>query len=228
LSTDLNGGSLPRAIAAIQKYSTLKKGAPQLAPDVFLKSKSDVRFDLSISAVGAYADPFSYQGSGTALLQGSGLYDVPMLGLLSRLLDFTTLRFNTARANFQVSGPLLIFPDVRLTGANSAILARGTYALDRHALDFSAKIYPLGQSKGFVQRFIDVPLALLSNVFEVRLTGSLDKPSWALLAGPTSLVRGLSPQGNGVTKSPSQAAPTPLAHPVPAAYPPQAIPPETY
>jgi hypothetical protein len=216
LDTDLKGASLAGAIRAIQKYAALNSGKPQPSTDIFLKGKADVRLDLSVSAVGAYADPLSYQGRGTASLQGAGLYDVPMLGMLSRLLDFTTLRFNTARADFQLNGPVLVFPDVRLTGANSAIQARGTYALNRHALDFNARIYPLGQSKGFVQRFIDVPLSLLSDVFEVKLTGSLDKPSWTLLAGPTNLVRALTSQGNGAGKSPSSAPPTPLARPAPA------------
>jgi hypothetical protein len=222
-NADLKGASLGRVIDIVGKYSPSKKNPPApakpSATEAFLKSRADVRLDLSVAAVGAFADPFSYHGGGTAQLQGPGLYDVPLLGGLSRLLSFTMLRFTSAKASFQVDGPTLAFSELQMTGANSAIKARGSYALDRHALDFNAKIYPLGESKGFVQRFIDVPLSFLSDVFEVKLRGSLDKPSWALLAGPSSLARTLASPGNNAAKSPSSAPPTPLAHPVPAPSP---------
>jgi hypothetical protein len=215
-SADLKGASLGRAIEIVQKYPPQKKEAKPPVTDVFLKSRADVRVDLSVAAVGAFSDPYSYQGAGTAQLRGSGLYDIPLLGGLSRLLSFTLLRFNTAQATFKIDGAALDFPELRMTGANSEIKAHGQYALDRHALNFNARIYPLGDSKGLVQHFIEVPLSFLSDVFEVNLHGTLDKPAWSLLPGPGSLVRSLAAPANAAAKSPSSAAPTPLAHPPPA------------
>lgn len=200
----------------MQKYHPGKKETKPPVPNVFLKSRADVRLDLSVAAAGAFADPYSYQGTGAAQLRGSGLYDVPLLGGLSRLLVFTVLRFNTAQASFKIDGATLDFPEIRMTGANSEIKAHGQYALDRHALNFNARIYPLGESKGFVQHFIDVPLSFVSDVFEVNLHGSLDKPSWSLLPGPGSLAPTLAAPGRAGAKSPATAPPTPLAHPVPS------------
>jgi hypothetical protein len=216
---DLKGASLARSIDIIQKYPPPKPGAKAVPPaaNAFLKGRGEVRVDLAMAAVGA-ADAYSYQGGGTALLQGPGLYDVPLLGPLSGLLSFTKLRFNLARASFQIQGPVLAFSDVRMTGANSEVRAHGNYALDRKALNFNARVYPLGESKGLVQRFIDLPLSLLSDVFEVKLVGSLDKPRWTLLPGPSNLARVLTPR-KSEAKSPSLAAPTPLALPGPAATP---------
>jgi hypothetical protein len=215
----LKGASLGRAIEILQKYHPEKKEAKPPVPDAFLKSRAEVRVDLSVAAIGAFSDPYSYRGSGIAQLRGSGLYDVPLLGGLSRLLGFTLLRFNSAQAGFTIDGPTLDFSEIRMTGANSEIKAHGQYALDRHALNFNARIYPLGESKGFVQHVFDVPLSFISDVFEVNLHGSLDKPAWSLLPGPASLARNLAAPGNAAGKSPSSAAPTPLAHPVPAAPP---------
>jgi hypothetical protein len=216
-SVDLKGANLGGGIEIVQQYHPQKTAAKKPVTDVFLKSRADVRLDLSVAANGAFSNPYSYQGAGTARLRGEGLYDVPLLGGLSRLLVFTRLRFNSAQADFKIDGPALYFPDIRMTGANSEIKAHGEYALDRHALNFNAKIYPLGESKGFVQHFIDVPLSFVSDVFEVNLHGSLDKPAWSLLPGPSSLARALAAQGNAAAKSASSAPPTPLAHPVPSA-----------
>jgi hypothetical protein len=216
---DLQGASLGRAIEIVQNYPPPTGPAKPAAPNAFLASRAEVRLDLRATGIGAFGDAFSYRGSGTAQLRGAGLYDVPLLGPLSALLEFTKLHFNSAQANFQILGPQLAFSEFRLTGANSEIAARGTYALDRHALDFNARVYPLGRSKGLVQRFIDVPLSLLADVFEVKLTGSPDKPRWSLVAGPSNVARTLIAPGANPTRSPSLAPPTPLAHPAPAATP---------
>ena len=82
-----------------------------------------------------------------------------------------------------------------MSGANFLIAGSGSYDLTRHALDFRAKISPLGNSKGFVQQLIDVPLSFVSKVFEVRLSGTIDKPEWSFANSPISLLR--SPTGDG-------------------------------
>jgi hypothetical protein len=73
-----------------------------------------------------------------------------------------------------------VFPNFKVTGANSDIDAHGSYSLDLHELDIKAKIYPFGQSKLLPEMLVGAVLSPLSDVFEMRLTGSVEKPSWSL------------------------------------------------
>ena len=117
----------------LENFAAAQRGDPPPPPNRFLAEKSTVRLALTLSAEGAYDDPYGYHGDGSATLDGPSLGEVKLLGLLSELFRFTSLRFNTARTNFKVDGPRLNFTDVAVTGANSAITGRGTYALDRRA-----------------------------------------------------------------------------------------------
>jgi hypothetical protein len=136
-------------------------------------------------------------------LQGPGLGEVPLLGLLSELLRFTALRFTTASAKFKIDGAKLAFSEFNLRGANSAIEAHGDYALNRRELDFKAKILPFQESGNILKSALGAVLSPLSTVFEVVLTGSLEKPQWAFAMGPTSFLRSLVP---GETPAPAPPA----------------------
>jgi hypothetical protein len=184
--------SLGRAIAILENYSASQRGAPPPPPNRFLAEKSNVRLALAVSAEGRYDDPYSYHGEGSATLDGPSLGEVRMLGLLSELFSFTSLRFTSVHANFKLDGPRLIFPDLSLTGANSAITGHGTYSLDSRSLDFNAKIYPFQESRLFLKSLVGAVLTPFSNVFEVKLTGPLDNPAWAFVIGPTNFFRNLS------------------------------------
>ena len=194
----LKGAGLGRAIATLENFAAQRKKAPMPPPNRFLNDKANLRFELAASAEGKYDDPFSYRGEGNASLSGAELGEVKLLGLLSDLFSFTALRFNMARATFRIDGTQLVFSDVSLTGANSAINAHGTYALDRRALDFNAKIFPFQESDPGLKTLVGAVLSPLSNVFEVKLGGSLDQPSWRFAIGPSNLLR-----------NPNEGAPAP-------------------
>ena len=84
LTANLRDASLPRAIELVQNYSL--KGTPTkpVIASEFLKNMSGVRIvNLSVAAEGAYADPLSYRGRGTALVQGPELMKVPLLKFLT-------------------------------------------------------------------------------------------------------------------------------------------------
>jgi hypothetical protein len=202
----LKGGNLGRAIDIVQAYSADGPSAPTAPPGDFIRNLANVQLDLALSAAGGYGSLLTYHGRGLAEVQGPELTKVPMLGPLTLLLPFTELRFTNAHADFLIDGPVLNFPQVRLTGAHSRIDANGSYALDRHALDFNAIVYPLRESKSLPGQFFSVALSALSQLTRVRLTGSLDKPKWVLAASPLNLLRSRSPSAAGV-------APSPLAHP---------------
>lgn len=209
----LKDAALGRAAAALQDFTARRKGVPPSAPGKFVQEKANVRLDLTATAEGRYDDPYSYKGEGTALLQGAEIGEVPLLGVLSEVLRFTALRFTSARASFRIEGRKLVFPEFNLRGANSAIDAHGEYALDRSNLDFKAKIYPFHESGNLLKSVVGVVLTPFSEVFEVNLTGPLEKPSAALTVGPTSFLRSLAPGENPDATKPAESAPATPAPP---------------
>lgn len=209
----LEGASLGRAIVAVSDFIALRRGtAPTPASataEKFITGKNKVRLDLALSAEGRADDPYSYRGNGNVALEGAELGEVRLLGLLSALLDFTALRFTSARGDFQLDRNHVMFPTFNVTGENSAIHAHGDYWLDRRALDFNARVYPFLESKSLLQSVVGAVLTPLSTMLEVKLTGPLDDPSWAFVIGPTNFFRSLSQPEN-------PEPPTPLS-PIPAA-----------
>jgi hypothetical protein len=193
--------SLGQLASGLAEFFAAKKGQAPTPPGKFVQEKANVRINFAASAEGQYADPFSYRGEGNVVLQGAEIGEVPLLGTLSELLKFTALRFTEARANFKIDGPKLVFPEVNLRGANSSVDAHGTYLLDRRELDFNAKIFPFQESEGLIKSVVGAVLSPLSNAFEVKLTGSLIKPEWVFVRGPTNFLRSLTPSGDAGNKT---------------------------
>ena len=189
----LKDASLGRAIAVLENFTAKNRGSPPPSANRFLAEQSTVRLNLAASAEGPYDDPYGYHGEGNATLEGSSLGEVRMLGLLSELFRFTSLRFTAARTNFKIDGHRLLFTDVGVTGANSAITASGSYALDRRILDFKAKVFPFQESNLLLKNLVGAVLTPFSNAFEVKLTGPLDQPAWSFVMGPTNFLRNLAP-----------------------------------
>jgi hypothetical protein len=228
LETTLTDASLGLAAAAVERFSAEANHRPPAPPGKFVQEKANVRLDLAATAEGRYADAFSFHGAGTGALRGAEIGEVPLLGQLSELLKFTALRFTSARAAFKINGRKLEFSEFALRGANSAIDAHGDYLLDRHELDFKAKLFPFQESDNLIKTVVGAVLTPISNVFEVKLTGSLQKPEWAFVIGPTNFLRSLAPGGSEpgannppaapAAGTPNETAPAPAANsPAPAA-----------
>jgi hypothetical protein len=200
----LKNGSLGQAVRVVEEFSAARKKVPPPPPGKFVQDKAGVAVDLAASAEGLFADPFSYKGEGHATLEGPALGEVHLLGLLSELFSFTSVRFTAARANFKVDGPKLIFDNITATGANSAIDAHGSYDLKDRQLDFKARLNPFQESKFLPSVLIGAVLTPFSSVLEVKLTGTIDKPSWAFVNGPTNFFRNLAkPAPTPETKPPT-------------------------
>ncbi len=226
----LEDASFGGAVGTLQTFFAAQKGAPPPVPGKFVQERAAVRLDLAASAEGRYDDPLTFKGDGNASLRGAEIGEVPLLGLLSELLKFTSLRFTDARANFKVDGNRLVFPKVELRGSNSAIDANGEVHLERRDLAFNAKIYPFGESDGLIKSVVGAVLTPLSSVFEVKLSGTLEKPTWTFANNPINLFRASPPAGGESppaappatappnAASPAPARPTPLA-PAPAPVP---------
>jgi hypothetical protein len=227
----LRDASLGQAADALQHYAAEINHRPVPPPGKFVQQKANVRLDLAAVAEGRYGDPYSLQGDGTAALRGEEIGEVPLLGLLSGLLKFTALRFTSANAKFKINGTKLEFSEFALRGANSGIDAHGDYALDKRELDFKAKVFPFQESNSLIKSVVGAVLSPISNVFEVKLTGSLEKPEWAFVMGPTNFLRALAPDAPGNAKPGETAppAPTPPTSPdqAPALAPGKAVPPNS-
>jgi len=202
----LTGARLGRAVATVEQFAAVRAGQSGKTREKFLPGQNSARLDLALSAEGRFADLLSFDGTGNAMLTGAELGEVRLLGLLSELLNFTAVRFTTARTHFQLKGPLILFPEVNITGPSAAIDAHGTYAIDQRELDFRGRINPFQESETFLGSVFDTVLSPLSSVLEVKLTGPLDKPNWAFVMGPTNLLRNLTQPG-----SPSRTEPSPLS-----------------
>jgi hypothetical protein len=202
-SASCRNASLGQAVVAAEGFVAERKRARPRAASTFLGDRANVHLNLDVTADGRYGDPLSYHGGGEASLEGPELGEVRMLGLLSDLLKFTSLRFTSAHGDFRIDGRQLVFPNIKVTGANSGIDAHGSYSLDRHELDIKAKIYPFGQSKLLPEMLVGAVLAPLSDVFEMRLTGSVEKPSWSL----AKVYKPAPPAQAAAPKAPAPAAP---------------------
>lgn len=201
----VTNANLQSAVRIVEAFTAKRAGQPPPPPEKMMQDKASVKLDLALSAEGLYDDPYSYKGSGNANLYGETLGEVRLLGLLSELLQFTSMRFTTARASFKLEGPLINFPQFNVTGANSAIDGHGSYALDKHELNFTAKVNPFGESTFLPSQFFGLVLTPFSSLFEVKLTGSLDKPKWVFVNGPTNFFRNLSKPGASTPASPPAA-----------------------
>ena len=188
----LEDAALGKVAASLGEFFAARKNEAPAPPGRFVQEKANVRLNFAVSAEGRYDDHLSYRGEGSAVLRGAEIGEVPLLGTLSELLRFTALRFTEARGNFKVEGAKLNFPEVTLRGSNSAIDAHGAYFLDRRELEFNAKIFPFQESENLIKTVVGAVLTPLSNAFEVKLTGSLAKPQWAFVMGPTNFLRSLA------------------------------------
>jgi hypothetical protein len=206
----LTGASLGQAATEAEGYVSRTPGK-STALDTFAREKSDVLLDLNASAEGRLGDLDTFVGDGNVQIQGADLGGLSLLGGLSRLLKVTELRFTQARAEYKIGHSQLDFSEVSVIGANSAIEAKGTYSIERRALDFSARIYPFRESRSALQVF-SVISAPLSAAFRVKLAGSIDKPSWSFVYSPLTLLRAADVKATAPDKP---AAPSPLANPPP-------------
>jgi AsmA-like C-terminal region len=203
----VSGASLGQAIATVETFVAGRQHRPAPAMSKFVKERSSVRVDVAASGEGRADDFLSYQGEGRASVEGSELGEIRMLGLLTQVLPFTSLRFTAAKGDFRIDSSRLVFSNVDITGANSAIEARGTYGLQNHQLDFNAKCYPFRKSRSLPQELIGGVLTPLSEFLEVKLTGDVENPSWVFEHGPTNFFRSLSAASHGDAVPPPASPP---------------------
>ncbi|MBK8856444.1 MAG: hypothetical protein IPN11_01780 [Opitutaceae bacterium] len=208
----LREGSLRDAATILESFSARRRGVAPAANSEYIEGTAQVRIGLDLTAEGDADNPLSLVGTGHADLSGQGLGRIRLLGLLSELLNFTALRFDTLRTDFTLDRNTLAFPHVNITGPDAAMSARGSYLLDRKELDFNARIFPFQESSFILKSVVGLVLTPLSGVLEVKLTGRLDKPEWAFVIGPTNFLRSLfATPAKELPPVPNLFSPTPPA-----------------
>lgn len=155
------------------------------------------RLDFKLKAEGAFADFYSFQGEGYGSITNAELGQLNLFGPLSEALSGTFLNLgsfslSTVEAPFKLSGERVRFRDLRVSGPSALILAKGSYLLRGGDLDFTARIHPFDENTsifGSAASFVFTPF---SKVFEVKLQGTLAKPSWIFAYGPSRLLNTLT------------------------------------
>ena len=197
VQASLSGAKLGKIIESVEAYAAITRKNSVLPKASKEERASNASLDANVRAEGILGDPYSYHGTGTAQLSGSELGHVRLFGDLSELLKFTSLRFTTAKTTFKLAGPMIDFQSVRVTGHNSAIDAHGTYSLKTKTLDFKAQVWPFEQSDGLVRGAVGLVLSPLTVFLEVKLGGTLAKPSWSFLYSPFRMLN--EPDASDVT-----------------------------
>ena len=224
----LGGADLARVITILDELQSAGKPPGASRPGERLLRRASIgRVDGRLAASGRLGEPFSYHGAGQLTIAGQQLGEIHLLGSLSEklsktpLLDFTSLRLDTAQANFRLEGNKVVFSQVKLQGPRTAIDAKGDYLLDTKTLDFNVRVFPLQKSKVALDDALGALLTPLSSVLELKLTGPLGKPSWTFAFGPTNLLRTITRPLNSGPPVPNET-PSPLI--APALAPPEKSP----
>ncbi len=208
----LENASLGEAIHTLEAFGAFRKNQPAPATSKVQERLASGRLDLRLSGDGNYRDPYSFIGSGSGEISGAELAQIHLLGGLSQILrtvrlNFTSLRLNSAQANFKLDGRQLDFSELRITGPTAAIDATGLYRLDLQQMNFDAKVSPFDQSRNPLASAVGLVLTPFSSILELRLSGSLDDPRWRFAYGPSSLLRTISGKKDDFEETPAPVPP---------------------
>ncbi len=158
----------------VASYLTIDRRAAGAQPPEDVRGVADARVRVS----GLIQDRLSRRGSGTVEIRDAYLYRLPVL---MAILQVFQLRlpdrnaFDEAAANFLLTGNVVQFEDVRLTGAALKLRGKGTMTLPGRKLDL------------YLAAWQDVPV--ITRLTELHVTGSPTDPD--VDAGPLRFLEDL-------------------------------------
>jgi len=212
----IDGASIGETINTLEQYFAKQKGELPPPTSKFQHQLADGRLQFQLAADGLYHDPLSFKGRGSMELSGDQLAKINLFGGLSQVLSksplfsFTALQLKSARSTFVLDQKNVDFPDLKITGNSVGIEGKGTFLLDKKLMDFSAKVYPFNQGKTLLANTLGFVLVPISNVFELKLSGTLDEPNWYFAYGPTNIIYNLTgTKPNETTPAPQPTSDTP-------------------
>lgn len=124
----------------------------------------------------------SVQGKGTIRIRDGLVFQIPLLGDLSRLLSrlYSGLGFATQsdlRARYTISDRHIRSEEIRIEGALLSLKGWGSYDLDDQ-LDFKVQVQPL--RRGWLVDAVRIVTYPVSKLLQFRLIGSLENPDWRI------------------------------------------------
>ncbi len=175
------------------------------------------RLDIKLTAKGPLTEHQAYEGSGEAQIHNGDLAKINLFGPLGDVLGglgikLGTLSLSDATGQFDVQKERLVFPRIRITGRTGALETEGVYLLEGGAVNFRARLFPLRESSGLFTQVFGLLLEPVSNLLEMRLTGTLKEPHWSFTRDPISILRELTKKKEEAAQ-PEPKAETPNAEP---------------
>jgi hypothetical protein len=208
---DANLGAVTQAVALLQPPALTEK-KPDQASRERQQRLDRGRLVFALAAEGLYDDFYSFKGTGRAAITGAELAQLNLFGPLSEALSGTYFSFGsfsltTVDAPFILEGERVRFDDLRVTGPSALLQAKGDYRLRDGRLDFTTKVHPFDESTSMVGNAVGFVLTPLSKVFEVKLQGTLLKPSWIFAYGPSRLINSITGHEEKAPRPPAPAPP---------------------
>jgi len=118
----------------------------------------------------------------------ANLTEIDLLGPLSRLVPFTTLRLNDMGGEFDWRGAVIEFPKILATSKTARLEASGLYYTSDGGLQFTVKTFPLEEAGiPIVSDFFMPLLNPVTAAATVNLKGTLDEPQWRFALSPLNL-----------------------------------------
>lgn len=117
------------------------------------------------------------RGYGTVWVRDARLGEWGLLGPLSEMFKFTSLKFNSLDGSFTLEPDRLNIDSLSLWGNEHAAQARGNINTADKTLDLSVKLKTLGGSRPTLGLLAPI-VQPFTSLMEARLSGPLDKPVW--------------------------------------------------
>jgi hypothetical protein len=158
--------------------------------------KGRISGDISIAGLLGTGKGRTAKGSGYVRIKEGRVFMLPVFGGLSHImtsiipgLDFV-LRQTDATAAFTIASGLIHTDEAHIEGDILSLTGSGNYHFLDGGMDFEVRLTLL-KSKTFVAKIMGYVMYPISKLFEFRLRGTYDKPSWYPVNFSTDLLQKL-------------------------------------
>lgn len=166
---------------------------PALVADLTQRTNNlDGRLSGNLIITNGMTDDFdTWSGYGYASLRDGLLWELPIFGKLSDVLEVGNTRFTEAVGNYTVAQRTLYSPDLELRAASMRLLYRGTVTFDG---DISARVTAelLGNTPVFGPMIATI-LSPVAKALAFRVSGTVQDPKYEPINIPKFLLAPFSP-----------------------------------
>lgn len=155
--------------------------------------------DLTLS-LHCDGDPWATMGGeGTIHIQEANFGRVNLFGGLSRAfssvgLNLASFQLDQLSSTLQLKPNRLELPDLVVRGPSLRLDTPGSLGLPSTTLDFRSKVFFLNTENPTLRGLFGEFLRPFAHVFELRVGGTLEEPTWNLVNSPLNLFRSTKPE----------------------------------